>query len=101
MKPWPPEVNALGYSAGEQRAVRRNTDACDPGDLWNLPNEIDYPTTGQRFAAGDSYFRDAKLGCDPNETHGFFLRQDFLARQPLLQFLWHAIATTLVAAVCD
>ena len=72
-----------------------------PGNLRNFANEIDYATASQRFATSDPHFRDTQLGCDANETQGFLVRQDFLAGQPLLQFMRHAIGAALVATVRD
>src|SRR5262249_39804001 len=77
------------------------TDALDPRDVRNLPNEIDYAATRERFTARDSHLRDAKFSCDTHEPQRLFIRQDFVARQPLLQFLRHAIAAALVTAVRD
>src|SRR6188474_2068792 len=64
--------------ACEQSPVRRKTDACDPGDLRNLPNEIDYATTGQRFTTSDPHLRNTELGRNANKPQGFFVRQDFM-----------------------
>src|SRR5215470_5810971 len=87
--------------ACEQGAVRGQADTCDLGDLRNLPNEINYATTRQRFTTSDPYLRDSELCRDPHEPEGFFVRQDFVSRQPLLQFLRHAIVAAFVAAVSD
>src|SRR5207253_10876497 len=87
--------------ACEQGPVCRKTNARDPGDLRNWPNKIEYAPTCQRFTTGNSHFRDAELGRDANEPQGLFVRQDFVARQPLLQFLRHTIAAALVTTVRD
>src|SRR5262245_29537017 len=86
-------------SARKQGTIRGKTDARDPADLRNLPNEIDYATTCQRFATSDPYLRHPELGRDANEPQGFFVRQDLVPWQPLLQFVRHAVTAALVATV--
>jgi hypothetical protein len=66
-----------------------------------LPNEIDYAATREWFTTSDSHFRYTKLGGDANEPKDFFVRQDFVAWQPLLQFLRHTIIAPLVTTVRD
>src|SRR5262249_52911120 len=87
--------------ACKQCPVRRKADARDPGYLRDLPNEIDDGTARQRFATGDSHFRDAKLGRDAKETEDFLVVQVFLTWQPFLYFLWHEIGAAFVATVGD
>src|SRR4029077_18786957 len=70
----------------------------DPGDL---SDEIEHVTSRQRLATGDSHLRNAQLCRDANEAMRFFKGQYFLARQPLLQFLRHAIGATLIATISD
>jgi len=85
--------------AGEQRSIRGKSDVVNAGDFWKLANEFEHAAPRQWFPARDSYFGNAEIGRDPNETQRFLEGQDSFARQPLVQLTRHAIAAALIAAV--
>src|SRR5207244_4405478 len=85
----------------QQRSVRRNSETADSLNLWNFADKIDNVSSSERFATGDAHFGYAQTGCDSNEAQRFFVAENVLARQPLLQFARHAVVAAFVATISD
>src|SRR5207253_10887701 len=70
-------------------------------NFWNLANEVQNVAPNERFAAGHADFRHAQIRCDSDETQGFLVAENFLARQPFLELARHAVIAALVATIGD
>src|SRR6266540_891398 len=72
-------------SAAHQDGVQFDLlEACSDSCVDSTENLLMEIAARNRFATGDSHFRNAQIGRNTHEAQRFFKRQDFLARQPLL-----------------
>src|SRR5437588_7335179 len=90
---------ATATEAREQSSIRRDAGVVDPGDGRQALNKPEDIAASERFAAGDADFGNAELRPDANKAQRLFVSQHILTREPLLQFVRHAIGAALVAAV--